>query len=46
MRNNYSQGYNSTYSLADVLISTINIFPSKQTFYMHITIMKIKSHKK
>ena len=27
-------------------IPTINIFLNKQTFYMHVTIMKIKNHKK
>ena len=29
-----------------ILISKINIFPNKKTFYMHITIIKIKNHKK
>ena len=40
-----SQGCNS-YFLVGVLISKINIFPNKQTFYMYITIIKIKIHKK
>ena len=45
--NNFSslKGCNN-YSLIDVLISIINIFLNKQTFYMHITTMKIKNHKK
>ena len=39
------KGCNS-YSLVGVLIYKINIFPTKETFYMHITIIKIKNHKK
>ena len=47
MINNYLclKGCNSCY-LEDILISKINIYPNKQTFHMHITIMKIKNHKK
>jgi len=33
----------NSYSLVDVLISKINIFTNKQTFHMHIIIMKIKN---
>ena len=36
----------NNYFLVSDLISKINIFPNKQTFYMHITIMKIKNCKK
>ena len=36
----------NNYSLVGIIISTINVFLNKQTFYMHITIMKIKNHKK
>ena len=32
----------NNYSLVGVLISKINIFSNKQTFHMHITIMKKK----
>ena len=47
MRNNYSSlKCCNSYSLEGVLISKINIFPNKQTFHMHIKIMKIKNHKK
>ena len=42
--NNYSCC--NSYFLIGVLISKINIFPNKQTFHIHITIMKIKNHKK
>ena len=35
-----------TYSLVSVIISTFNIFPNKQTFHIHLTIIKIKNHKK
>ena len=47
MRNNYSslKGCNR-YSLIGALISTINIFLKKKTFHMHITVMRIKNHKK
>ena len=41
----FYKGYDNS-SLVGVLISKINIFPNKQTFHMHITIMKIKNHKK
>ena len=41
MRNNSLKGCNN-YFLVGVLISTINIFLNKQTFYMYITIMTIK----
>ena len=34
------------YSLVSVIISTFNIFPNKQTFHIHLTIIKIKNHKK
>ena len=36
----------NSYFLVCVLIFKINIFSNKQTFHMHITIMKIKNHKK
>ena len=47
MRNNYSslKDYIS-YSLVSVIISKLNIFPNKQTFHIHLTIIKIKNHKK
>ena len=47
MRNNYLflKGYIS-YSLISAIISKLNIFPSKQTFHIHLTIIKIKNHKK
>ena len=47
MRNNYSylKDYIS-YSLVNAIISKLNIFPNKQTFHIHLTITKIKYHKK
>ena len=35
-----------SYFLVSVIISTFNIFPNKQTFHIHLTIIKIKNHKK
>ena len=47
MRNNYSSlKLCNSYFIVSVLISKINIFSNKQTFHMHISIMKIKNHKK
>ena len=40
---NFKKGCNS-YFLACVIISEIDIFLNKQTFYMHIIIMRIKIH--
>ena len=47
MRNNYSslKGYIS-YSLVSAIISKLNIFPNKQTFHVHLAIIKIKNYKK
>ena len=47
MKNNYLylKGCIS-YSLVKVIISKLNIFPNKQTFHIHLTIIKIKNHKK
>ena len=47
MKNNYSsiKDYNSFF-LVDEIIFKINIFLNKQTFYIHIKIMKIKNRKK
>ena len=36
----------NNYFLVGVLISKINIFLNKQTFHMHVTIMKVKNNKK
>ena len=47
MRNNYSSlKCCISYSLISVIISKFNIFPNKQTFYIHLTIIKIKNRKK
>ena len=35
-----------SYSLVSAIISKLNIFSNKQTFYIHLTIIKIKNHKK
>ena len=35
-----------SYSLVSAIISTLNLFPNKQTFHIHLTIIKIKNHKK
>ena len=35
-----------SYYLINAIISKLNIFPNKQTFHIHITIIKIKNHKK
>ena len=47
MRNNYSflKGCIS-YSLVSAIISKLNIFPNKKIFHIHLTIIKIKNHKK
>ena len=47
MRNNYSflKGCIG-FSLVSAIISKFNIFPNKQTFHIHLTIIKIKNHKK
>ena len=36
----------NSYLLVSVIISKINIFSNKQTFHLHVTIIKIKNHKK
>ena len=47
MKNNYSSlKYDISYSLVNTIISKLNIFPNKQTFHIHLTIIKIKNHKK
>ena len=47
MRNNYSSLKGCiSYSLVSVIISKLNIFPNKQNFHIHLTIIKIKNHKK
>ena len=47
MMNNYSSLKDCiSYSLVSVIISKLNIFPNKQTFHIHLTIIKIKNHKK
>ena len=47
MRNNYfSLKGGISYSLVSTIIFKLNIFPNKQTFYIHLTIIKIKNHKK
>ena len=47
MRNNYSSLKGCiSYSLVSAIVSKLNIFPNKQTFYIHLTIIKIKNHKK
>ena len=47
MRNNYSSlKCCISYSLVSVIISKLNIFPNKQTFHIHLTIIKIKNRKK
>ena len=47
MRNNYSSLKDHiSYSLVSVIISKLSIFPNKQTFHIHLTIIKIKNHKK
>ena len=43
MRNNYSALKSCTsYSLINVIISKLIIFPNKQTFHIYLTIIKIK----
>ena len=47
MRNNYSSFKGCiSYFLVDVIISKLNIFPNKQTFHIHLIIIKIKNYKK
>ena len=47
MRNKYSSLKSCiSYSLVSVIILKLNIFSNKQTFYIHLTIIKIKNHKK
>ena len=47
MRNNYfSLKCYISYSLVSAIISKLNIFPSKQTFHINLTIIEIKNHKK
>ena len=47
MRNNYSSLKSCiSYSLVSVIISKLNIFSNKQTFHIHLTIIKKKNHKK
>ena len=35
-----------SYFLVSAIISKLNIFQSKQTFHVHLTIIKIKNYKK
>ena len=47
MRNNYSSLKSGiSYSLISTIIFKLNIFPNKQTFHIHVTIIKIKNYKK
>ena len=47
MRKNYSSLKSCiSYSLVSIIISKLNIFSNKQTFHIHLTIIKIKNHKK
>ena len=47
MKNNYSSLKSCiNYSLVSAIISKLNIFPNKHTFHVHLTIIKIKNHKK
>ena len=47
MRNKYSSlKCCISYSLVRAIISKLNVFPNKQTFHIHLTIIKIKNHKK
>ena len=47
MRNNYSSLKGCiSYSLVSVIILKLNIFPNKQTFHIHLTIIKTKNRKK
>ena len=54
MRNNYSSlKCDISYSLVNAIISKLNIFPNKQNFHIHLTIIKknltiikIKNYKK
>ena len=46
MRNNYSSLKGCiNYFLISAIISKLNIFSNKQTFHIHLTIIKIKNHK-
>ena len=46
MRNNYSSlKYCINYFLVSAIISKFNIFPNKQTFHIHLTIIKKKKKK-
>jgi len=47
MKNNYSslKGCISD-SLLSAIISKLNISSNKQTFHIHLTVLKIKNHKK
>ena len=47
MRNKYSflKG-GISYSLISAIIFKLYIFPNKKTFHIHLTIIKIKNHKK
>ena len=43
MMNNYSSLKGCiSYSLVSAITSKLNIFPNKQTFHIHLTIIKIK----
>ena len=47
MMNNYSSLKGCiSYSSISAIISKLNIFPNKQIFHIHLTIIKIKNHKK
>ena len=47
MKNNYSSLKGCiSYFLVSAIILKLNIFLNKQTFHIHLTIIKIKNHKK
>ena len=47
MKNKYSSLKDCiSYFLLSAIISKLNIFLNKQTFHIHLTIIKIKNHKK
>ena len=47
MMNNYSSLKGRiSFFLVSAVISKLNIFPNKQTFHIHLTIIKLNNHKK
>ena len=42
----FPKKYCISYFLASAIISKFNIFPNKQTFHIHLTIIKIKKSSK